>query len=283
MDKIHSTVHAQDSLMGMLIKNLKQIINVIWIVNARKMKSKILKSDGGSVIEALDDINNVVRNLEMPALARDIYNGLTLFRQMGQNASGISDIASGVAQEGVETLGEASILTTQAGQRLKEYLKVFENTFIEPLWQMRNQVNMRFVTDVGYIAKVIEDKIVNWRTFTEGEIRADVDFVCRASNREAQKAVTVQQVIQTLNVVMPLVEAIGPQPILGLLRKLMAEGFNWGEDEIAQVLGNQDNVNGLLGQLGQGGIGVQNQPQPQTEGQAIQSANAQFQTNPGQL
>ena len=190
VDKIHSVQHALDSLGGMLFKNLRQSVNNMWIGDSSKMRTKKLVNDAGVFIDVMAgaNIDGVLKRIEPVLISRDVYDGMALFRKMGQNSSGISDIASGVAQQGVETLGEANILAGQAATRTKGgYLRSFEKSFLEPIWQMRNKVNNRFVTDIGYLYAVLEDNMMNWRVLEPAQIKAEVDFVCEASARDTER------------------------------------------------------------------------------------------------
>jgi len=236
-DKFHSVQHGMDSLMGVWFKNLRQTGNNMWIGNANKIKTKDLKNKPGLFIDCLDDPDKVLKRVDPAQISGDVYKGIAMFRQMGQNGSGQNEISGGQAQEGVETLGEASILTSQSALRMKGgYLSTFETSFIQPCYTMRNDVNMRFVTDVGYLYSVIEENIMNWRTATPAQIRAGVDFICEASNRENQRQVVTQQIKGALDVVMKLIPFTGPIPAIKLLQKLYEEGFGWKQDSINELL-----------------------------------------------
>lgn len=288
VDKIHAWQHAQDSILGMWLKALRQTVNPMWIGNSNRMVTKTLVNEAGTFIDTMDDPDKVIKRVEQEQISQDIYKGLEMTRMFAQNASGMSDIASGVAQEGVETFGEANILASQGSVRVKKYLRNFEKSFIEPLWQMRNQINMRFVTDAGYIYSVIGDKVVFWRTITPDQVRADVDFVCEASNRENQRAVVTQQVLQAINLAGGLVQVLTPIPVVKLFEKLLTEGFGWKQDEVnamlpIDVIGQNYAMQQMLqiqAAQGQGGKGKkenpQSMPQPQTETDAEQSAQQQF-------
>ena len=239
VDKIHSTQHAQDSLGGMLFKNLKQSVNNMWIGDSSKMRTKKLVNDAGVFIDVMAGVNidSVIKRIEPVLISRDIYDGFALFRKMGQNASGISDIAAGVAQQGVETLGEANILAGQAATRTKGgYLRSFEKSFIEPLWKMRNHINNRYCTDVGYMYAVLEDNFMDWRTLEPQQIKAEVDFVCEASSRDIERSVVTQQILQAVNMNIKMIEVLGAQPLVLLLKKLYEEGFGWKKSDIDALL-----------------------------------------------
>jgi hypothetical protein len=291
LDKFHSLQHGMDSLMGIWLKAMRMTVNKMYVVNTALMKTKVLKNESGFVIECNGNPRDVVTPIEQTPISQDVYAGMEMFRQMGQNGSQVNDIASGQVQAGVETLGEANILTAQSSLGMKRYLKNFEESFIEPIWEMRNQINMRYVSDTGYLYSVIGENVVYWRTIEPGAIRANVDFVCEASTRETQRTVITQQVLQAVNLVSGMVPFMGPIPVIALLRKLYREGFGWKEDEINKELLPMDAIQASMMQKamldaqasqgaaqgeGKEGVPPQSMPQPKTEGDAIQSAQQQF-------
>ncbi len=289
VDKFHSAQHAMDSVMGMWLKALRQTVNPMWVVDSSRLVYKKLVNEAGYIIQVKGDTRNVVDRVVQEQISRDVYEGLAMLRQMGQNSSGLSDIASGVTQAGVETLGEASILTNRAEVRSKGgYLRTFEKTWIEPTWKMRNQVNIKFVTDFGYLYSVLEKEIMYWKTLSSDKIRTHVDFVCEASNRESQKSIITQQVLQALNLSINLVPMMGIEPIIKLLEKLYEEGFGWNRstiremlpmESIAQNFARQQMLEQQAQQAKQGGVTSekpQNMPQPTSESEAIHSAQTQF-------
>jgi hypothetical protein len=289
VDKIHSIQHGMDSLAGMWLKNLRQTANAMWVIDTTRIVHKNLENEAGTVIEVRGKPDEAAKRVEPAQISQDIYAGLTMFREMGQNASGLKDISSGVVQEGVETLGEADILASQAAVRSKGgYLRTFEKSFIEPLWKMRNQVNMKFCTDPGYMYSVLEDGLMFWKQATPQEIRSPVDFVCEASNRENQRGVITQQILQAVNLTMKAGDILGPIPLIKLLEKLYEEGFTWKRDEIKELLpveaiAAQIMERKAMQQQEAMGQNPQSMPQPKTEGQARQSAQKQTNPNVGQV
>ena len=297
LDKFHSLQHGMDTLMGIWLKAMRMTVNKMWIGNSTLMKTKKLVNDSGVFIDVNGRPDDVMKEVVISPISKDVYAGMEMFRQMAQNSSTVNDIASGQVQAGVETLGEANILAAQSSLGIKRYLKNFESSFIEPLWEMRNQINMRFVNDPGYIYSVIGESVVYWRTITPGAIRANVDFICEASTRETQRTIITQQVLQAVNLVSGMMPILGPIPIIALLRKLYREGFGWKEDEINKELLPMEAIQANMmqqamlqaqasRQSGDGGKPVenpQNMPQPQTESDAIQSAQAQFSPQVGEI
>ena len=281
VDKIHSVQHAQDAMMGMYFKNLRQSVNNMWIGDSSKMRTKKLINDAGVFIDVMagQNIDSVIKRIEPDMISRDVYDGMALMRKMGQNASGISDIAAGVAQQGVETLGEANILAGQAATRTKGgYLRAFEKSFIEPLWQMRNHINNRFVTDTGYLYSVLEDNMMNWRVLEPHQLKSEVDFICEASARESQRSVATQQILQAVNMNIKMIDVLGPEPLVLLLKKLYEEGFGWKKSDIDQLLPQaaiqeQQQVRQQQQQAEMSGENPARMPQPLTESNAAKSAS----------
>jgi hypothetical protein len=282
IDKFHSVQHAMDSLLGMWLRSLRQTVNPMWIGNSNLMITKKLVNDAGFFIETRGNPQETLQRIEQEQISKDIYAGLEMLRKMGQNASGISDIAAGVVQQGVETLGEANILAGQSALRSKGgYLRSFEKTFIEPIWKMRNHINNRFCTDVGYMYSVLEENFINWRTIDPASIRAEVDFVCEASARESQRSVITQQILSAVNLNLKAVEVLGPVPLVKLFEKLYEEGFGWKQSYIKQLLPpeaieQQVDVWQQLQQAQAGGMTGENpqrMAQPMNESNAIKSAS----------
>ena len=289
MDKIHSVVHAMDTMMGMLLKNLRQTAHAMWAGDDLLLKDKRIVADAGTFIRTKGDPNKAFMRLDPVQISQDIYAGLEILRDMGQNASGLNDISSGKVQEGVETLGEADILKNQTAQRTKGgYLRSFEKSFIEPLWKMRNEINMRYVTDEGYLYAVLEDDIMDWRKIEPNQVRADVDFICEASVRENQRAVITQQILQAVNLNLKMIEILGPLPMIRLLDKLYEEGFGWRREDIENLLPVETIAKQLIErdrekQQQIEGENPQNMPQPKSEGDAQQSAQKKNSTPVGRI
>jgi len=291
VDKIHSVQHGMDSLMGVWLKALRQTGNPMWVGDSDRMKSRTIVNEAGVFIDVRSGergIDSAIKRVEPQQISQDVYDGLAMFRKMGQNASGISDIASGIVQQGVETLGEADILAGQSALRLKGgYLRCFEKSFIKPIWEMRNQVNMKYCTDPGYLYSILEDGIMYWRQATPEQIKAGVDFVCEASNRENQRNVVTQQILQAVNLTSAAIPVLGPLPFLKLLEKLYSDGFGWKQDTIRELLPLDIITNQMVAsQAAQNqppGGNPGNMPQPKSEGDAEQSARQQFSTPVGEV
>jgi len=290
LDKFHSLQHGMDSLMGMWMRALRQTVNPMWMGDSTLLKTKNVVNDAGTFIDTRGDPKKAVMRVEQEQISRDIYDGMKMMREMGQNASGQEDISLGIAQQGVETLGEASILEAKGALRGKNYLQAFEKSMVEPLYGMRNQINMMYCTDPGYLYSILGEGFINWRTISPIQIRTDVDFICEASTREHQKGVIIQQILQAINIVSSMAGMIGPIPAVKLLEKLYKEGFAWKEDVVAELL-PFDIILASMAQnmmMQQGGGQGGGQPpgsmsQPRTEGQARASAQKKESTNVGRV
>lgn len=289
VDKFHSVQHGLDSMMGIFFKNLRQTGNNMWAGNSTKMKTKKFENDAGVFIDCLDDPDKVLKRMDQQQISQDVYAGMEMFRKMGQNSSGIQDIAEGVVQEGVETLGEANIIAGQSAIRSKGgYLRCFEASFVKPSYKIRNHVNMKFCTDPGYLFAVLEEGIMNWKQISPQQIRTEVDFICEASNRENQRAIVTQQVLQALNLTIKMAEILGPIPLVKLLEKLYEEGFGWKRDTIEELLPleaiqAQIMMNEMEKQQQMVGESMKSMPQPVTEGQAKKSAEKKNETQVGRM
>lgn len=296
---IESYQKAAEDLNGMQLENFKQSVNAMWVINkAALVDKKPIVNKAGTVLLTNDDPSRVVKRIEQARVAPDIYLLLEQYRQAAQNADGMQDILKGRGERGVETLGEATQVLSQAGLRLRSYIKHFEESFVVPLYTLRNHINASFI-DQDYAFRVVGEKAQAWRSISPEEMRTPVDFICESSTRETQRAVIVQQMLQFAQIA-PLAAQLG-QPVR--LDKMLAElgenGFGWSQEKIEEYFplirmerqqqGGQEAVDQLLIQGAmtqmqmpqfeaaalQGG----NNPKPKSESEAIQSANARNQPN----
>ncbi len=312
IDKFHALQHLQDSLMGMLLANMKQqvkrpkIVNRDAIIDAAQINTTV---DETIEVSEREDVTKAIYFPDMPNISPDIYNGLSIARQMGQNATRIHDTSEGKTQEGVETLGEAQILMGGVNLAINEYLKAIETTLIKPLYDMRNTINARFM-DIEYVIRVVGEKGIEWKTIEPGQIRASVDFVCEASSREMERGVVAQQILQSLEPMMalvPVIQSMGlPAPRPDMAMSKLFEQWTWSKEEIEQILpstlvtseelaaqqlramqqtaamGMPGGVPGQVqGQPGNGGGGQL--PQPRNEQEVQASAQGRNQTQVGRM
>lgn len=300
-DNFHAVQHALDSVMGLWFASLKQTVKRPKVVNSDALKNpNQINTNVDETIEVddRDDVNRVVKFIDVPNISPDLYNGLQMLRLMGQNASKIHDIAEGKAQQGVETLGEANILSMETEIGINDYIRTFERTWIQPMYEKRNAINSRYLPQ-EYVISIIGEKGLEWRTLSPVQIRAQVDFVCEAATRENQRGVIAQQIIQTLQPmlnVLTLYSQMGYPPQLwpraDLLLAELYDVWTWQSDKIAKILPStvmdeQQEVE-LAQQLqmlnmlrmqaqieptqGRSADGART-PQPRNEGEAQKSAN----------
>ena len=153
---------------------------------------------------------------------------------------------------------------------------------------MRNHINNRFVTDTGYLYSVLEDNMMDWRVLEPHQLKADVDFVCEASARESQRSVITQQILQAVNMNVKMIDVLGPQPLVLLLKKLYEEGFGWRKSDIDMLLPEeaikeQQEIRAQQQQAEMTGENPNRMPQPLSEGGAIKSAATANQPEVGRV
>lgn len=212
----------QEVLMGILLENFKQSVDRQWIINKTAIVGqKPLVNKPGNVLLTNQDINNVAKVIDQPPISQDIYRISEGLARLGESSSGVPKQIQGRKEPGVETLGEANILQSQAELGLRKSLKTFEVTFVEPLYTLRNDINCNFI-DTNYAFYVIGESAVNWREVSPGEIRSPVDFICESSTREANRAVIGQQMLQLADMA-PAAIAAGQMVRIDKIMQMIAE------------------------------------------------------------
>jgi hypothetical protein len=238
-DKVCAVTQGMEVLMGILLENFKQSVNAGHVIKGNSLVkgASSIVNVPGFVLNTNEDVRAVHKRVEQPAVAKDIHILLQdFFPQMGQDASGLQDILSGRGEPGAETLGESEMVAGTAALRMNAYLRTFETSFVEPLYSMRNQFNMQFL-NTDYVYRVIGEGAIEWRTIEPGQIRANVDFVCESSSREANRLVITQQFIQTMKTVVPALENAGfPVRSDLLAADLMERGFSMSADQVRRYL-----------------------------------------------
>jgi len=241
-DKVIAVAEAKDRLAGMHLENLKQSVNAGAIINLNAIVSET-GTDGpvinkpGWILGTNQDVNNVYKRVEQPRVAPDILNYSDRLTQEGQSASGLGEYVQGQGDPAASTLGEANIIQAQQTIRLNSYLKTFEETFIQPVYELRNQINIQYL-DQEYVYGIIGDSAIEWRTIQPEQIRASVDFLCESSSRETNRGIVTQQILQ-LTQLAPNMTINGipvPQRIDKLLARLAESGFSWNRDQIEEWL-----------------------------------------------
>ena len=235
-DKIIAVVKGKNTVNGMRVANFLQTVNALWVINTSMVASEgdVIVNKPGGVIETQDDVNKVARRVEQQRVHPDLDLFDERLSQEGQTASGLEDIISGHGEPGTETLGESEMVAGQAAIRMAEYLKTFEETFIQPLYELRNQINMQFL-DTEYVYGIVGQGAIEWRQISPGQIRANVDFICESSARETNRLVITQQIIQLAKVIPLLTQQRIPVRTDKLLGRLCEQGFSWTKDQIKEV------------------------------------------------
>lgn len=230
--KIYSIVKALQHLNDTLLENVKQAINSGSIINTSAIKktNEIKVNRAGWILEVTSKPSDVYARVDVPNVMPDIIACIEMLRQRGQNATGIQDFTSGRGDPSVDTATESSIVSNQAGLRMRNYIKSFEDTFIRPLYEMRDAINMAFL-DQPYVIRVIGEQGAEWRTIKVDQIRASVDWVCTGSARETNRAVITQQMLQLADPAALAEKAGFPTRWDKLIRKLVESGFTWTRRE----------------------------------------------------
>lgn len=304
-DKIVAVQHGMEVLMGILLENLKQSVNAGHVINTSALKpgASAVVNEAGFVLETNDNVNNVHKRVEQPKISSDIYILLNeMFPQMGQDAGGMQDILTGRGEPGVETLGESEMVAGTASVRMTKYLKCIEETLVEPMYAMRNQINMQML-DEDFVYGVIGEGVIEWRTITPGQIRANVDFLCESASRETNRLVITQQILQLGKTIVPLMTQLGfPVRVDELAAQLCEQGFSWTRDMTEKIFPslkleqegmdiNQNLITNMMIQqqmpqlqalAGAGAqVGMGQEPQPRNEQEASASLNESNRTQIG--
>lgn len=314
MEKIYGICREADKALGMLMTNIEQNIDSMWIINVGALANKNpVVNNRGAILESNRPPDEVAQRIEQIPLTEPLSGLLVQFYQMARDASGIQLISSGQADPGAETLGESNLIEANAGIGINDYLRMFEQTFVQPLYELRNEINGELLDDESaqdFKFRVLGDQASEWRPIDPGAIKARVDFVCEASTRESNRAVITQQMLKWLEMAPQLI-ANGYPVRLDLLGKLVMEsGMTISQETIKELLPTlkveeslgidlstllgqtaliQMGINAQMLQGTAGAIGMAGQPgeqpggpalqQPMTETDAVQSANAENQVN----
>lgn len=287
--------HGSQDTMGILLENFKQSVDAFWILKSGALiGKKPILNKAGTALETNEDVNTVAKRVEQPPVAKDIYTLLAMLDMEGKDTTGVKDVISGDGDPSSDTLGESQMNMVRASLRMTDYMRSFEDTFVKPLYKMRNQINANFI-DEEFRYGVLGEGAMQWRPIDPAVIRAGVDFVCEASTRESNRNVLIQQMLQFIQLAPLAIQAGQPVRIDKLMAKLAETGFSWKQEEIFELLpllrieqqGGMDidgmMVNnamtmqalGRMKMLTGGGSGPgQELPQPTSEGEAVQSANA---------
>lgn len=232
-------IHKQMQVyMGMHESNLKQSVNSGWAFNQNKLSAgqgKLNVNAPGWVVQFDDDPAKCVQRLSPPIISQDITRAMALLTEMGKGVIGRRNISQGAGDPMAETLGESQIVAMQGAQQTKDYLRTFEETFIQPLYELRNAINVEHV-DQDFVIRVIGEQGIVWRTVLSGQVRANVDFRCESSSRETNRLVITQQLMQMIQVAPLAIQAGFVVRLDMLLKELLEQGFSWSSDKTKEIL-----------------------------------------------
>lgn len=208
-DKISPVQKGLDVMMGMTLANFRQVVNAGHVVNNTMLANdaELALNEPGFTLEVNGDVRSAHARIETTVLAPDLYKMMGLFTDLGEGASGIQRQTTGQSDPGVDTAREATLIDAHASLRNASYLESLEGSYIQPMYDVRNQINMQFL-DKPYVYGILGERAIDWREASVTEIRTNVDFVCEASIRETNKAIVAQQMLQGLKIA-PAVQAAG--------------------------------------------------------------------------
>ena len=310
--KIEHVQRASEDIMGMIMEAMRQSVNPFWVVNMNHVvdKKNAKVNEAGGILQTNGSVRDVAQRYDMGQIAPDLFTLLGLFKNMSQDEGGVQPNLQGKGDVNAETLGESTAALAHASIRMRDYLRTFENSFLIPLYELRNHINATFI-DTEYSYRVLGEKGLEWRQIQPGQMRAPVDFICESSTRETNRAIIIQQMLQFIQIA-PVAQQIGqPVRLDKMLAELAEKGFSWPRAKILEFFpllrleedGQFDvdqhlvqnaalkmQLDGLMAaagiaQLGGGGAGLgagpgspQEQiPQPGSEGEAIESNQARNQ------
>lgn len=234
-EKIQACHMAMQENMGILLENFLQSVNAMFVINTSQLKrQKQLINKAGAILETngTASVRDVVHRVEQPRVAADIYTLFKMLTETSQKSDGFSDIIGGQGDPGANTLGESTMVFNQSILRVRDYIRSFETSFIEPLYELRDWINMLLI-DESFAFNVVGTK--TWKRMDPGDVRASVLFVCESATRESNRAVIIQQILQ-LGQILPLQNAFGqPARIDKMLAGLARTGFNWTEKRIEEI------------------------------------------------
>lgn len=299
---IESYQRIGENLHDMLYENLKQSVNAMWYINTSVMDGrKELINKAGAIISGTVDASKAIQRIEQPRVATDIYLNIDRSREGARRAGGVMAILTGQGDPNAETLGENQIALAQSNLRMRDYIRSFEKSLVEKLYSLRNHIHATFIDqDFGF--SIIGKKADKWRTISPVQQRASVNFVCESSTRETERAVITQQLIQFVEIAPHAANAGQPVRFDKMMRDLGELGFSMSQEKLEEYFPllrlERENpdvdyddmmIQNAMAAMQQGMVGTStngtggNLPQPLTEGDALQGANARNQPNPGRL
>lgn len=305
-DKIGAVQQGMEVLMGILLENFRQSVNAGHVIKKTSLitEGDVMVNKPGWTLLTNEDVSKVHKRVDQPRVAPDIYQMLGFFQQMGRDAGGIQKPISAQGDPDADTLGEYEGQMEESAKKMVKYLRSFERTLVQPMYDMRNQINMLYL-DIEYVYGIIGDGAIEWRKMEPEKIRANVDFICESSTREGNRLVITQQILQLGKIAPTAIEMGFPIRFDVLLGKLAEHGFSWDRDQVEEVFPtikmeregglnlnqmllenmmlklNMEKVMMMAGIMGGGQApGPGGGPQPRSEGEASQGLHQSNRTQP---
>lgn len=304
MDKVFPICRAADTACGQMIENIASNVDSAWIINKEALVNKSpLVNKRGFILEANRAPSEVALRLDQIPQTDALTRLIAMYYSMAREAASLPQITLGEGDVNTETLGESAIAEGHGKLGLNYYLSNFVNTFVVPLYEMRNQINMEMI-DFPFAFQIIGEQAKEWRIDTK-QVRANVNFVCESATREANRAVLIQQMMGLLKLAPDSIGAGFPVRVDRIIEMISEVGMSLTREQVENLLptikAERDTkleINKLLAQTAflkmgldletmvmagsnpptpaAGGPDIQ---QPLTEGDAIQSVNQQNQVN----
>ena len=237
MDMIYALCRSADRAGGMMETNIIQAIDAGWGIDVDRIRDKnpivntrnfILNTDGNP--------SEIIKRIDQPDMAEALFRLIAFYFEEAKKASRLTDITLGRGDPAAETLGESSMAESNSTTGLNDYLQTVEATFVRPLYQMRNAINVNLV-DRAFVYAVVGDGALHWRDPVDpSKIRASVDFICESSTREANKGIVTAQMLKVLDLSSTLIAAGVGLDATEATRLLFRDGFGLSKEQIEMLL-----------------------------------------------
>ena len=172
----------QSSLVGMIRAfedNKKLSANVTTVIKARYFSNPdqlddIIPGKKYDISDATDDVRKAIMPIVFPDVGESLMTGIAMMRQYSDDVSMIPTILHGfnLPSTKPDTLGEAQLLTAQAGKYIGQAIRNNDEMFIEPEIREMYEYNMLFDDDesIKVNAKVSAN---GFTSFQNKEIRGE--------------------------------------------------------------------------------------------------------------
>lgn len=178
-----------------VMDNKTFVLSNMW-VKARNagINNKDLRIRPNGIIPA-NDVNGLVP-LRPPLLTGVGLNLESVIKEDLRQSIGASSNLQGIAQAGVNTATESSILNKEAGSRLNTVAEMYAMLMLKPLFVMVQYLNYQYY-DRDKVIQVIGEDGVKYRNMTPEELVGNKDVVINvASDTEESPSVKRQQLLQ---------------------------------------------------------------------------------------